>query len=140
MNLQVKVEIKIAKPVHEVFESIVDPIKLSNYFTTTASGPLAVDSRVVWTWSDYHAKAIIQVASLKKGKYISFHWSVTGNPTLVEIELLAIDSINTLVKVLEKGWESNEAGIYKFGQQTQGWTHMVTCMKAFLEYGINLRK
>ncbi len=34
MDLKFTVSIRIAKPVHEVFEAVADPAKLSAYFTT----------------------------------------------------------------------------------------------------------
>jgi hypothetical protein len=42
--------------------------------------------------------------------------------------------------VREDGWESDEKSIKRYGQQIHGWVDMVTCIKAFLEYGINLRR
>ena len=32
--LQVKTQLEIAKPVHQVFEAIVDPEKMSHYFNS----------------------------------------------------------------------------------------------------------
>ncbi len=34
MDLKFQVSIRIARPVHEVFEAVADPAKLSSYFTT----------------------------------------------------------------------------------------------------------
>ncbi|SFA69923.1 MULTISPECIES: hypothetical protein [unclassified Bacillus (in: firmicutes)] len=45
----------------------------------------------------------------------------------------------TLVKVYESGWESDHEGIYRYGQQIQGWVDMLNCMKAYHLFGINLR-
>ena len=40
MEPKFEVQLKIRKPVDEVFEGVVNPKKLSGYFTKTASGPL----------------------------------------------------------------------------------------------------
>lgn len=66
-------------------------------------------------------------------------WSASGIETLVTIVLHPVDRSTTSVHISESGWESDEEGIKRFGEQTQGWVHMITCMKAFLEYGVNLR-
>lgn len=36
-NLEVKVQLSISKPVHEVFEAIVDPYKMSGYFISSGT-------------------------------------------------------------------------------------------------------
>jgi uncharacterized protein YndB with AHSA1/START domain len=37
-SIQVKTQLSIAKPAHEVFEAIVDPRKMSQYFISSGSG------------------------------------------------------------------------------------------------------
>src|SRR3546814_10733175 len=46
MELKFRVAARIAKPVHEVFEAVADPAKLSHYFTTGgAKGRLETGAR-----------------------------------------------------------------------------------------------
>ena len=53
MSLGFKVSGRIAKPVAEVFDAVVNPTKLSGYFTTIkgASAPLVAGTTVTW-WGD----------------------------------------------------------------------------------------
>lgn len=37
-TLGIKVALQILKPANKVFEAIVDPIKMSNYFISTSTG------------------------------------------------------------------------------------------------------
>ena len=37
-TLEINTALQIAKPVHEVFEAIVDPAKMSNYFISKSTG------------------------------------------------------------------------------------------------------
>jgi uncharacterized protein YndB with AHSA1/START domain len=67
-KLEIKLGLKISKPLHDVFEAIVDPAKMSNYFI------------------------------------------------------------------------ANEEGIKWLKCNTEGWANFLACLKAYLEYGINLRK
>jgi hypothetical protein len=46
----------------------------------------------------------------------------------------------TFVTVTEKNRDHNEAGIKWLKQNTEGWANFLACLKAYLEYGINLRK
>src|SRR6266700_807269 len=43
-------------------------------------------------------------------------------------------------KIVEGKWRSTEGGLQGSYGNCQGWTHMGLCLKAYLEYGINLRK
>jgi uncharacterized protein YndB with AHSA1/START domain len=47
---------------------------------------------------------------------------------------------STLVSITEKSRENDEAGIRWLVGNTEGWANFLACLKAWLEYGINLRK
>ena len=42
-KLEIKVALKMQKPLHEVFEAIVDPSKMSNYFIKKSTGRIEED-------------------------------------------------------------------------------------------------
>jgi hypothetical protein len=44
------------------------------------------------------------------------------------------------VTVTEKSRNNDEAGILWLRRNTEGWANFLACLKAWLEYGINLRK
>jgi uncharacterized protein YndB with AHSA1/START domain len=139
MKLKVEVETSIARSAHEVFEAIVDPDQMSNYFISSGSIRLEEGKRVIWKWDDVGAELPINVLKVDEAaNFISFLWSASGVETTVTIELESVGG-KTLVKVFEDGWESDEEGIKRYGQQIHGWVDMITCMKAYLEFGINLR-
>lgn len=56
------------------------------------------------------------------------------------MNLTPIDSTSTLVTITEKSMEKNEAGIKWLKGNTEGWANFLACLKAYSEYGINLRK
>ena len=58
---------------------------------------------------------------------------------LVEIALTAYEDL-TVVTVTEKSMDNNEAGLKWLMGNTEGWANFLACLKAYLEYGINLRK
>ena len=72
-------------------------------------------------------------------RFVSFLWSASGVEALVEMEIIPANAA-TVLKVSESEWLADEKGIAKCMEQTQGWMHFLCCMKAYLEYGINLRK
>ena len=54
MDLKYRVFANISRPVHEVFEAVADPDKLSHYFTTGgARGRLETGATVTWDFHDF---------------------------------------------------------------------------------------
>jgi len=138
-TLEVKVQLRILKPVHQVFEALVDPIKMSNYFISSGSHRLDQGKIIVWNWEDVGFQLSIKVENFIQDRSISFLWSASGAEALVKIELAPADEASTFVRINESSWPADSAGIARCLGQTQGWTHMLCCLKAYLEYGINLR-
>lgn len=137
--LRVKTGIKICRSVHEVYEAIVDPEKMSQYFITYGSGRMEEGETIRWRWEDANAECIVRVKKVELDKCVSFSWSSNNAETLVEILLEPIGESTTTVKVTETGWLPDAEGIARLAEQTQGWMHMLCCLKAFIEFGINLR-
>lgn len=139
MILTVNVEKIISRDCDDVFEAIYNPAQMRHYFISSGSGKLEAGKEVIWRWEDVGAELSIKVLQADKArKTIEFHWDASGSETKVQI-ILEQAGKKTVVKIHETGWESNEEGIQRYGQQIQGWVDMVTCMKAYLEFGINLR-
>jgi len=82
----------------------------------------------------------VRVSKIEINKYISFHWDMDGIELLVEMTLVPGDSNSTIVTITEKGRNNDEAGIKWLKGNTEGWANFLACLKAYLEYGINLRK
>lgn len=140
LNLEIKAAIQIQKPLHEVFEAIVDPQKMSNYFISKASGRMEEGKQILWQFPEFEMEFPIRVGKIEKDQYISYFWEVDQLELLVEITLTAPKPGNTLVSVTEKSRNNDEAGIKWLGQNTEGWANFLACLKCYVEYGINLRK
>jgi uncharacterized protein YndB with AHSA1/START domain len=138
--LKIKAKLQILKPVQEVYDAIIDDNKMSNYFIADSSGPLESGKTVIWHFPEFDVDIPVRVVKTEPNNYISFYWdSETGKEMLVEITL-APSGGNTVVTVTEKSQENNEAGIKWLKSNTEGWANFLACLKAYLEYGINLRK
>jgi len=139
-TLEIKATIQIQKTPHEVFEAIVDPEKMSNYFISKGSGRLEDDRQIFWQFPEFGIEFPIRVGKTEKEKYIQYNWEVDGRELLVEITLTPAGLNDTVVTVTEKSRENDEAGIAWLRGNTEGWANFLACLKAWLEYGINLRK
>ena len=139
-TLEIETAIGIMKTPREVFEAIVDPAKMSNYFISRGSGRLEEGKAIMWRFPEFDFEFPVRVARIEKDSYISFWWESDGIDLLVEVTLTPRGTGSTVVRITEKSRELDEAGLKWLQGNTQGWANFLACLKAYLEYGINLRK
>jgi len=140
MATKFQVQLKIRKPAAEVFDAVVDPAKLGRYFVKSASGPLTVGATVIWNFAEVPQDLAVVVREVVKNERIVFEWpSATEGDTRVEMVFKPLDAENTMVQINESGWRRDAKGIAASHGNAGGWMHMMCCLKAWLEYGINLR-
>ena len=140
MEPKFQVQLKVRKPVAEVFDAVAKPEKLSGYFISSASGPLEEGKTVKWKFAEAPEPFDVIVKEVKAPERIVFEWpSASGYNTRVTMSFVAVDARNTMVQIGESGWRADDAGVTQSYGNAGGWMHMLCCLKAFLEYGINLR-
>jgi len=139
-TLEIKTDIQVQKTPHEVFETIIDPNIMSNYFISKGSERMEEGKIIHWKFPEFDVEFPIRVGKLEKGRYISYYWEIDQIEMLVEITLTPIANHDTLVTVTEKSRNIDEAGITWLKRNTEGWANFLACLKCYCEYGINLRK
>lgn len=141
MNIRVTTKLKIAKPANKVFEAIVDPQKMSNYWFSSGSERVEQGKMITWRYDEYNAEITIYVLEIEDNKKIVFKWGSQEEETVVTIALTHSDNRNTIIEVTESGFKEDDTDILnKMIGQKEGWVYMLTCLKAYLENGIdNLR-
>jgi uncharacterized protein YndB with AHSA1/START domain len=138
-TIRAKVQIGILKPASEIFEAIVDPQKMNKYFISGNTGKMESGKNLTWTWEDFGAELEIKVGKVEKDKTVSFEWNGSGDECVVVITLEPKGENQTLVKITESDWPADYKGANQCMGQVEGWTNFLCCLKAYLEYGINLR-
>lgn len=136
------VQLKIRKPVAEVFEAVVDPKQLSSYFVKTSSGRLVEGDTVKWVFAEVpDSPCDVIVRSVRKDERLVLEWDAEDGPyrTTIEMTFHPLDGGHTMVKVTESGWRPTDEGIKASYGNCGGWMHMLVCLKGHLEYAINLR-
>ncbi|WP_395058302.1 SRPBCC domain-containing protein [Flavobacterium sp.] len=139
-KLEIKCAMQIQKSIHEVFEAIINPEKMSNYFIATSTGIMEEGKNIIWKFPEFDFECPVKVQKIEINKYISFYWENSGVDLLVEITLSEKENNSTLVSISEKNMENNEAGLKWLSGNSFGWSNFLACLKAYLEYNINLRK
>ena len=143
MDIKAKVSGRISKPVHEVFEAVADPAKLSGYFTTGgAKGRLATGSVVTWDFADFPGAFPVTVVEVVQDARIVLRWgsSEGSGENTVTMTFEGLEDGRTLVTITETGCTGTQKGIDGAVGNTEGWAGMLAAMKGYLEHGINLRE
>lgn len=140
-SLEIKAGLVIQKPANEVFEAIIDPEKMSNFFISEGSGRMEEGKTLTWRFSEMPKDFFVRISKVEKDKYLSFYWDgMENHETLVEIRLGVKAENSTFVTITESKASNDEKGIRWLKSNTEGWANFLACLKAWLEYGINLRK
>ena len=151
MELKFEVSGRIARPVDEVFEAVVNPEKLSGYFTTGgAKGRLETGATVTWDFADFPGAFPVEVVEVEKNRRIILKWDAADTAaepggkagtyqTLVTMRFEDLGDGRTLVSIAEEGWRQTIEGLKSTLSNSGGWMQMLCSLKAYLEHGINLR-
>ncbi len=145
MELKFKVQTKIQKPVAEVFNAVYNPSKLSGYFTNGgASAPLVEGTTVEWAFADNPGdeqhKFPVVVKKVVHNELIELEWEgAKGLDTHVRMEFDAAGD-DTIVRISESGWRETQDHLNSSYMNCMGWSQMISALKAYVEYGIDLRK
>lgn len=141
MSFSAKAQVKISKPTEEVFDAVVNSEKLCKYFTSTASASMTEGATLTWCWADVGAEGTVFVEEVEANRSIVFQWPATAPNRTVELTFESLPDGGTRISAKESGdWSFNLSmnSVEEACGQTGGWVHMFLCLKAYLEYGINL--
>ena len=138
--LEINVAMQISKPINEVFEAIVNPEKMCNYFISQSTGRMEEGKNLIWKFPEFDMEVLVNVVKIEQDSMIAFYWENSGQNLLVEIKLSTVGDNFTLITISEKSMENNEAGLKWLSGNSFGWSNFLACLKAYLEFGINLRK
>ena len=143
MELKFTVGGRISKPVAEVFEAVVDPAQLSEFFTTGgARGRIETGAEVTWDFHDFPGAFPVLVQEVVPNEKVVLQWEAGDDArtwTTVTITFQELEDGRTYVRINEFGWPGTETGLKSCLCNCEGWTGMLCAMKVWLENGIRLR-
>lgn len=137
MKLTAKASLQMQKPVEEVFEAVVDPQKITGYFIAESTGRMEAGKELQWEFGDFPGKFPVKVLEVKANQLVSFVWD---EDTIVNITFEGQRNGSTVVHVTEGEKDLNEENLRWLIGNTFGWGNFLDCLKAYLEYGVNLRR
>lgn len=129
---------KILKPANEVFEAFVDPTKIGNFWFSSSSERWEEGKIITVKYDEYDAQLDIEVLKIVKNKKIVFKWGANGEGHIVTITLKDLENESTIIEVSEEGFKENDHElINQLLDNKEGWVFMLSCLKGYLEFGVN---
>lgn len=136
---EVRTAMLVRRPVNEVFAALVEPEQVTRYWFSHASGPLAPDATVEWTWAPYGVSASVRVLEFEQDRRIVTEWPAESGQTVVEYAFVAQPDGTTWVQVTERGFRSDGAALVReVADSTQGFTLVLAGLKAWCEHRLEL--
>jgi len=136
MKLKSEAVIQVQKPIGEVYEAIVNPQQMTQYFIAKSTGRLETGKEVKWKFPEFPDYYPITDIEVETNRSVSFVWDPD---TVVTLSLEVYTTSSTIVKVTEGDKDYTEENLKWLTSNTGGWANYLACLKAYLEYGINLR-
>jgi len=125
----------------EIYQAMIQPDHMQHYFISEASGIMEEGKEITWKFPEFKEEFQINVLQLIPDELIVFSWPGMEDHILeVKIALEAVTENTCIVSISEGEAEHNESGIAWLSNNSAGWANFLACLKAYLEFGINLRK
>jgi uncharacterized protein YndB with AHSA1/START domain len=142
MKLSFEVYGRVRKPLAATFRAVHDPRQLSRYFTTGgASAPLDAGRTVTWNFADFPGPFPVEVRECIRNTRLVIAWkSAAGGKNRVTFRFRKAGPRATEVRIRESGWPNTPRGRAAAFGNCMGWSQMLAALKAWCEYGVNLRK
>jgi uncharacterized protein YndB with AHSA1/START domain len=131
-------QMRIRKPVAEIFEAFIDPEITRNFWFTRGSGRLELNRIITWEWEMYNLKTTVKVKEIVPAEKIVFEWDEPAKRVEMNFKKLKDDS--TYITIKESGYmQTGDELIRVIKDSTGGFTTVLDGLKAYLEHHINLR-
>ena len=130
-------QMRIRKPVEEVFEAFMNPEITKNFWFTRSSGRLEVGKSLKWYWDMYNVSTTVTAKEILRDQKILIEWD--NPPRIVEFKFQELHDESTYVSISECGFDKKgDDLITAIKGSTGGFTTVLDGLKAFLEHRINL--
>jgi uncharacterized protein YndB with AHSA1/START domain len=132
-------QMRIRKPVSQVFQAFIDPEVTKNFWFTKGSDKLEVGKTVIWEWEMYNFSTKVVAKEIVENQKIVIDWFASEKPTTVDFNFKTLSDGSTFVSVKHYGFEKEGDELLEvIKDSTGGFTIVLAGLKAYLEHNINL--
>ncbi|MGR3762914.1 SRPBCC domain-containing protein [Rossellomorea sp. NS-SX7] len=132
-----RTKMNILKPANDIFEAFVDPEKIGHFWFSTSSERWTEGKTITLRYEEYDAQGEIHIKEILENEKIVFEWA---GGHIVTINFLPSENEGTIVEVMEEGFDEDDDGfIESLLDNKEGWVYMLSCLKGYMEFGVDLR-
>jgi uncharacterized protein YndB with AHSA1/START domain len=133
----VKTQMLVRRPVQQVFQAFIDPVKTTNFWFTKSSGKLEIGKVITWEWEMYNISTQVLVKEIIEDIKIIIEWNEPA--TTVEFHFQSQPNDTTYVIIKSYGFKQNGQRLIEvIKDNTSGFTTVLDGLKAFLEHNLKL--
>jgi uncharacterized protein YndB with AHSA1/START domain len=136
-----RVGVLIRRSARDVFATMTDPALTTRFWFTKSSGPVTRGAQLTWTWEMCGVSSAVSVIDVEQDRLLRFTWSGYDptHPTAVELRFVPWAD-GTYVQITETGFSGDgDTQVSRALDSTQGFTFLLSSLKAFLEHDVVLR-
>jgi len=138
--LTAKSELAIRKPVNEVFQAFIDPEITTKFWFTHSTGKLEEGATIIWEWRMYNVNTTVKILEIIENQKILIEWGENLEKSTVKWEFNSVNKNLTFVTITNYGFQGKRDKILnQIKDSTKGFTFVLSGLKAWLEYNIQLR-
>ncbi|MEL4026715.1 SRPBCC family protein [Lysinibacillus endophyticus] len=127
-------KMSIFKSASEVFEAFVDPAKIGHFWFSSSSERWEQGKTITLRYEEYDYQGQIRILQVVPNQKIVFDDETNH---IVTIELIEQAPSHTIIEITEEGFQDNDPDLLEqLIDNKEGWVYMMTCLKAYLEFGI----
>ncbi len=125
-------------PLKTVWEAATQAKHLNQFFTTAAKGDITPElAPVLWCWGKLCAR--IEVLNCEPYKSFEFRWIAPGQTDHTQVRMdFSREKGRTVIRICEAGWKANQMD--DAFDHCGGWSEWLYGLKAYVQYGIDLRE
>lgn len=128
-----KTSMIIRRPVSEVFNSFVDPEKITKFWLSSTTAPLGPEVSVVWEFMVEGAVTNVEVTYFDLDKQIDIRWE---DGSISELRFDKIDDNKSIIDIKSYGFTGTPEEVLETAiDSTSGFTIVVCDLKTYLEEG-----
>ncbi|TGB03639.1 SRPBCC family protein [Halobacillus salinus] len=129
-------QMRIQKPANDIFEAFVNPEEIGNFWFSSSSERWEEGKTITLRYEEYDAQGDIDITEIQENKKIVFELPGDHKVTIKFVQ----EEGSTIVEVKEEGFDENSDDLIpQLLDNKEGWVYMLTCLKGYMEYGVNLR-
>src|SRR5262250_2067278 len=98
-------QMRIRRPVKQVFEAFIDPAITKNFWFTKGSGRLEPGKAITWEWEMYNVSTKVLVKDIVDDDRIVIEWGEP--PTIVEFTFRVLNDGSTYVTIRNSGFHTS---------------------------------